>query len=68
VPVYVRLDQYASWTSHNEVENDHGANDFFFNQLPRYRHRTKREMSGTLYFDDMNERSVYENENEEKKV
>jgi hypothetical protein len=28
---------------------------------------TKKEMSGTLYFDDMNERSEYENERREKK-
>jgi hypothetical protein len=39
----------------------------FFNQLPRYIHITKKEMSGTLYFDDMNERCEYENERREEK-
>ncbi len=53
---------------HTRRQNDHETNDFFFNQLPRYIyiHTTKKEVSGTLYFDDMNERSEYENERRRK--
>ena len=39
---------------------------FFQSIASLYVYITKKEMSGTLYFDDMNERSEYENEREEE--